>query len=226
MPSRTLPCGQVNQLTLEPAVACGAIVIGESGVTDVALARNLVLGRLLERVPLLSPVTHAIWVDDDTIVGTQTLWELVHLARATGASISARYAMRTAQSLYAATLLDGERWLDATAEGAPLMPPVYAGLGCLAVSMADVRKLAGMVPTIRVRPHPDSTVEQTFPAVMQTGPVKQARDDFWSWCSEDHWFCERLWSACNGVFLSHHEAGHLLHGPDNPPTWPTNCQLR
>ena len=212
IPSRSAPSRMVSRLTIEPATARGARLIPECGVTDVALARNLLVGKALAALQS-DPRPVVVWIDDDTIVEPSQLAALAFYASHYQAGISARYVSRSDPNRLASTLLEDAPPLHGP--GGDFLP-AYSGLGCLALPTSQLQRLAESSPLVTWE---SPTETRSFPAVMACGPVRN-HEGIWGWCSEDYWFCERLWSEASGVYLSPIAVGHCIHGDDSPAVYP------
>lgn len=160
------------------------------GVPDVALARNQGLTMVVDMAGKDHDVL--VLVDDDMTFTREVVDELATRANETGDPWSAIYS--TAEGHMAATRLDWdarerERWM--------------VGLGCCAIPMASMVRLAGVLGTVRgpngrdIVPYCQSTV------------IAPEHDGRRRWCSEDYWLCGLL----GGFRLARLAAGHVKPVP-------------
>jgi hypothetical protein len=186
------PIQEVSRAIAELEKA-GASKLIHTGVTDVALARNLGLRLALDALSWSDQLAQhdtLLLLDDDVEVTPENAQALVDWSRKLAAPVSGAYGTTT--GVVAAGLI-----------GPDAKPPWMVGAGFLAVPVAMLRKLAGRLPEL-------SHANKRFKPFCCSGIHPAAPD---TWTSEDYWLCREL----GGVHLAPVPARHWKTLPIDVP---------
>jgi hypothetical protein len=197
--SHNRPIQYATQEALAALRAAGALLLTQSGTTDVTLARNLALSGVCDRLRAANRRSTerdtVLMVDDDMVFTLDDAQRLVDYARSTGMPASAAYA--THMSTLAATRLKTD----------PSAVQLWVtGLGFLAIPAAKLLEL-------EQRSEVFTTMQET-----RRGFTWSIADggNYWS---EDFTLCRRL----GGVHLLPIPVGHVKPWPLYPDDETLEC---
>lgn len=170
---------------IEELTALGAERLELAGISDIALARNLLLSRVLTHTD--KPTV--LLVDDDIVFTAQDVHQLVELATETGDPVSAIYATNAGTVAATRKCPGSTRWLT--------------GLGCMALPRAKLVELTEHLPKVKALGRFDIWPFCT------TGPMGG------EWSSEDYTFCRRLGGVrLAPVGVAHHKRVPIRPDPE------------
>ena len=161
-PTRDGVCTDTRRC-VERLEALGAKRLEISGVSDVAMARNMLLTQALMLID--ASITMFLLIDDDMVFDAGTAQLLVDRAEQSEHPVSAMYS--TPVSLAHSERPEG-RW--------------FSGLGFMAVRVDKLKQYASRLPLLKA-----INREPAFP-FCQCRPHPRRE----TWLSEDYWFCDQM----------------------------------
>lgn len=196
---------------LDSLVRSGAMVLKLPGLSDIALARNLLAAGACEAIVKNDFLEVVLWLDADMYANRDVLFrQLNHLVEyeediSDGmAALSGLYVRRREANMLAASRID-EQECKRTKDGTILVP-AHTGMGCL------VQSVVSFVSNCQLAEQLVNERGQTFPKVCKTDArtTKMNGVEVRAWGGEDYWYTERLWQTEVGVYLDTSCAwGHL-----------------
>jgi len=213
---------------LDSLARCGASGLKLPGMSDVALARNLLAQAACEFIGKSNKdIEVVMWIDADMFVDRDILFrQLAHLAELENdirdgmSALSGMYSRRREANVLTANRVENEVCVVA-ADGTVLVP-AHTGLGCF------MQSAASFVENCQTAEQLTNERDQTFPAVCKNGPRTTMRNGqaVRCWGQEDWWYCERLWMTGVSVYVDTSAPwGHLAESLTLPVGIPAGLLL-
>jgi|WetSurMetagenome_2_1015567.scaffolds.fasta_scaffold00908_29 hypothetical protein len=204
----------------------GAVIVRSTGISDIALHRNLIAGMGMQVLKSNEQLSSVLWLDDDMTFAVEDIAALKYFAAIGHCAVTAIYCKRgnskelTCGPAFAPNESGADhKWL-ALPDGSEVECfPVIAGMGAMMLSRDDFVKSCELSQRCFGK---TKTAADAMPAVCFSGPM--ANDDgSYEWVSEDRAYSSLLWSVLpGGLFAVPVAVGHVSEValvPDADAVW-------
>lgn len=204
----------------------GAVIVRSTGISDIALHRNLIAGMGVQVLRTNEKLTSVLWLDDDMVFSVEDIAALKYFASIGHCAVTAVYCKRgnqkelTCGPAFAVNEPGADRKWLALPDGSEVeCVPVIAGMGAMLLSREDFLRSCELSQRCFGK---KKTASDAMPAVCFSGPM--ANDDgSYEWVSEDRAYSSLLWSVLpGGLFAVPVAVGHISEVallPDADAAW-------